>query len=169
MVCVWQSCCADDTNSTNPSIYCLFTVGRHLHILCRLNGLATDEGAYYYYYPHRWLRWGFERLTDFTRVQRQTEYRCSLRNYSSKYAVSGSLSGVENKGTAMISLYKWCSIFVRNKGHVVPLPERAAQKETGQSSSYLPLLMQGRHLEVEGEIVPGATEMGGKWWEGKRE
>lgn len=62
----------------------------------------------------------------------------------------------------MISLYKWCSIFVRNKGHVVPLPERAAQKETGQSLSYLPLLMQGRHLEVEGEIVPGATEMGGK-------
>lgn len=32
----------------------------------------------------------------------------------------------------------------------------------GQSLCYLPLLRQGRHLEVEGGIVWGATENGGK-------
>lgn len=74
-----RSAAADDSNNTNPSIYCLFTVGRHLHMLCHLNSIATVEGAYYYYYPHRWLQWSFERLTDFYQSPKTNRLQVQLK------------------------------------------------------------------------------------------
>lgn len=46
--------------------------------------------------------------------------------------------------------------------HPAAVWEGSSGVQRGQSLCYLPLLRQGRHLEVEGGIVWGATENGGK-------
>ena len=94
------------------------------------------------------------------------DYGYSVRNYSSKYSASRSLSGVANKDTALISLYGRLRVFVRKEGVSVALWGEPLGGPSGMSSCHLPLPMQPCHLEVEGEIGRGATEKTGKEQQG---
>lgn len=59
------------------------------------------------------------------------------------------------------SLYiKWRSISARRKGRSTPcLRGSLRMRQERTTGSYLPLLVQGRHLEGKSEIVRGATEI----------
>lgn len=60
---------------------------------------------------------------------------------------------MENKGTAMISFIDGVASLGGRRANPALL-ERAAQEETERTGRcYLPLPMQGRRLEVEGETV----------------